>query len=58
MIYAPLRNKTTTMLISVHTRSLLAEAAPAVTDQPCRQNPVLDGSRFGKTLTLTARCVR
>ena len=58
MIYAPLRNQTTIMLISVHTRSLFAEAALAATDQPCRQNPVLDGSRFGTTLTLTARCVR
>jgi hypothetical protein len=46
------------MLIYVNTRSLLAEAAPAVKDELGLQKPVVDGSRRGHTSTLTARRVR
>ena len=58
MIYPALRNQTIIMLIYVNIRSLLAEAAPAVTDESRLQNPVVDGSRLGHTSTLTARCFR
>jgi hypothetical protein len=48
---------TTTMLIIRHTRSFLAEAAVAET-APLWPKPADNGSRYGMTSTLTARCVR
>ena len=47
---------TTTMMLNTHpAHSFLPLAALAATAEPCRQKPVVDGSRDGVS-TLAARC--